>query len=118
MSAEGPVKSEDSTQGSGLAITLAGFQQLIRDMYLKKDVARGVEGTFMWLIEEVGELASALRSGTHEQQTAEFADVLAWLTTIANVAGVDLAEAVAAKYGSGCPGCGQLICVCPDAGKP
>jgi len=99
-------------------ITLAEFQQLIRQMYLRKDVARGVEGTFMWLMEEMGELASALRSGTQAQRTAEFADVLAWLTTIANVVGVDLTEAVVAKYGGGCPGCGQFACVCPDAGKP
>jgi NTP pyrophosphatase (non-canonical NTP hydrolase) len=99
-------------------ITLSDFQKLIRDMYLRKDVARGVDGTFMWLMEEIGELASALRSGTHEERTAEFADVLAWLATIANVAGVDLNEAVAQKYGTGCPGCGQFICTCPDAEKP
>ena len=66
-------------------------------MYLEKDVARGVDGTFMWLMEEVGELASALREGTHEERAAEFADVLAWLTTIANVVGVDLTEAVVAE---------------------
>lgn len=100
------------------AITVADFQQLIREMYLRKDLARGVEGTFMWLMEEVGELASALRNGSREEQAAEFADVLAWLTTIANVAGVDLTDALAKKYGGGCPGCGKYICVCPDAGKP
>jgi NTP pyrophosphatase (non-canonical NTP hydrolase) len=99
-------------------VTLAEFQQLIRDMYFEKDVARGVDGTFMWLMEEVGELAAALRSGTHEERALEFADVLAWLATIANVAGVDLSEAVARKYGSGCPGCGQFVCTCADAGKP
>jgi NTP pyrophosphatase (non-canonical NTP hydrolase) len=100
------------------SVSLRDFQRLIRDMYLRKDVARGVEGTFMWLMEEVGELAGALRNGTREEQAKEFADVLAWLTTIANVAGVDLSQAVAAKYGAGCPGCGERICVCPDAGKP
>lgn len=99
-------------------ITLADFQQLIRRMYLEKDIARGIEGTFMWLMEEVGELASALRNGTHDERVLEFADVLAWLTTIANVAGVDLTEAVMRKYGSGCPGCGRFVCTCPDAGKP
>ena len=57
-------------------------------------------------------------SGSHEEQSLEFADVLAWLATIANVAGVDLEEAVGRKYGSGCPGCGQLACTCPDAEKP
>jgi NTP pyrophosphatase (non-canonical NTP hydrolase) len=87
-------------------------------MYLEKDVARGIDGTFMWLMEEVGELASALRNGTQDQRMEEFADVLAWLTTIANVAGVDLSEAVRRKYGSGCPGCGEFVCTCDDAGKP
>jgi NTP pyrophosphatase (non-canonical NTP hydrolase) len=87
-------------------------------MYLEKDVARGVDGTFMWLMEEVGELAAALREGTAAEQAAEFADVLAWLSTIANVAGVDLTAAVAEKYGSGCPGCGLLVCTCSDSEKP
>ncbi len=99
-------------------ITLAEFQQLIRRMYLEKDIARGIDGTFMWLMEEVGELAAVLRKGTLEERTAEFADVLAWLATIANVAGVDLTQAVMQKYGTGCPGCGRLVCTCPDAGKP
>jgi len=63
-------------------------------------------------------LASALRHGTQAERSAEFADVLAWLATIANVAGVDLEAAITEKYGSGCPGCGQFVCVCPDAGKP
>lgn len=100
------------------AITVADFQQLIRRMYLPKDLARGVEGTFMWLMEEIGELATALRNGSHAERVGEFADVLAWLTTIANVVGVDLTEALIQKYGSGCPGCGRLVCTCPDAGKP
>lgn len=108
--------SGDSKQAA--AITLRDFQKLIRAMYLEKDIARGIDGTFMWLMEEVGELASALRGGTHEDRLGEFADVLAWLATIANVAGVDLAEAIARKYGSGCPGCGQYVCTCADAEKP
>jgi len=105
------------TQETAL-ISLSDFQALIRRMYFEKDRARGVDGTFMWLMEEVGELAAALREGTHAEQAAEFADVLAWLTTIANVVGVDLTAAVVQKYGSGCPGCGQFVCKCPDAGKP
>lgn len=99
-------------------VSLREFQQLIRGMYHEKDVARGVDGTFMWLMEEVGELAAALREGTLEEQSLEFADVLAWLTTIANVAGVDLSAAVQKKYGGGCPGCGHLVCTCDDAEKP
>jgi NTP pyrophosphatase (non-canonical NTP hydrolase) len=99
-------------------ITLAELQQLIRRMYIEKDIARGIDGTFMWLMEEVGELAAVLRKGTPEERAAEFADVLAWLATIANVAGVDLTAAIQAKYGAGCPGCGRFVCTCPDAGKP
>jgi len=100
------------------AMTIREFQAVIRRMYHDKDAARGVEGTFMWLTEEIGELATALRSGTHEEQSLEFADVLAWLATIANVVDVDLEAAIARKYGGGCPGCGQLACTCPDAEKP
>ena len=105
----------DTAQGS---ISLGDFQSLIRTMYLEKDVARGVDGTFMWLIEEVGELAAALRDGTQAEKAEEFADVLAWLTTIANVAEVDLTEAVQQKYGAGCPGCGQYVCHCSENQKP
>ena len=103
---------------SNAPISLTDFQTLIRQMYFEKDRARGIDGTFMWLMEEVGELAAALREGTREEQAAEFADVLAWLTTIANVADVDLSAAVRKKYGSGCPGCGQFVCSCDNAGKP
>lgn len=99
-------------------ISLAEFQALIKKMYFEKDKARGIEGTFLWLMEEVGELATALRSGTHEERALEFADVLAWLVTIANVAEVDLTDAVARKYGAGCPGCGRYVCVCDNAEKP
>jgi NTP pyrophosphatase (non-canonical NTP hydrolase) len=99
-------------------IGLGEFQQLIRRMYLEKDLARGAEGTFMWLMEEVGELAASLRGNDQANRVEEFADVLAWLATIANVVGVDLADAVRRKYGSGCPGCGHLVCTCADAEKP
>ncbi len=104
--------------GSSDDVGLRDLQLLIRRMYYDKDVERGVDGTFMWLMEEVGELAAALRSGTREEMAEEFADVVAWLATIANVVDVDLAEAVGRKYGQGCPGCGRLECCCDDAGKP
>lgn len=99
-------------------VSLREFQDLIEKMYSEKDRQRGVDGTFMWLMEEIGELAAALRNGTPEEIRLEFADVLAWLTTIANVVGCDLTEAILEKYGSGCPGCGRFVCTCPDAGKP
>ena len=112
-----PTRGPDGPRPAS-TITLAEFQALIRRMYLRKDVARGVDGTFMWLMEEIGELAAALRHGTQAERAAEFADVLAWLATIANVVEVDLAEAILQKYGRGCPGCGGYVCTCPDAGKP
>ena len=118
MNRDIPPAGEAGEPKPGKAVSLADFQQLIRDMYFRKDAERGIDGTFMWLMEEVGELAAALRDGTHEEKAEEFADVLAWLTTIANVAEVDLSEAIHKKYGSGCPGCGQFVCTCPDAGKP
>ncbi|HRQ73099.1 MAG TPA: MazG nucleotide pyrophosphohydrolase domain-containing protein [Phycisphaerales bacterium] len=88
------------------ALTVAEFQALIRDRYLATDAARGTPATFMWFIEEVGELATALqqnapgRSPSPEQRAnldEEFADVLAWLMTLANVSGVDMASALS-KY--------------------
>jgi NTP pyrophosphatase (non-canonical NTP hydrolase) len=99
-------------------LTLTDLQQVIRDTYDAKDRKRGAEGTFMWFMEEVGELAAALRSGTHAERAAEFADVLAWLATLANLAEVDLEAALLAKYGGGCPGCQQQPCQCAAAEKP
>jgi len=102
-----------------MPFTLPQIQHLIKDTYGAKDRQRGVEGTFMWFMEEVGELSAALRNGSSNEETAaEFADVLAWLATLANVAGVDLDAAVQAKYGDGCPGCGQKPCACDRVEKP
>jgi NTP pyrophosphatase (non-canonical NTP hydrolase) len=87
-------------------------------MYGEKDAARGDAATFLWLAEEFGELATAVRSGTHQELAAEMADVLAWLATLANIRGVDLEEAVLSKYGAACPGCQAVPCVCDPALKP
>ena len=101
-----------------MSMTLGQLQQRIRELYGRKDAARGVEGTFMWFMEEVGELSAALRNGTPDERVLEFADVLAWLVTLANCTGVDLDDAVRRKYGGGCPGCGQTPCACGTAEKP
>src|SRR5258708_4884169 len=93
-------------------MTLNQLHELSRTMYGAKDSARGTEGTFMWFMEEVGELSAALRGGSREERVLEFADVLAWLATLANIAGVDLEQAIRAKYGAGCPGCGRAKCEC------
>ena len=100
-----------------MGVTLEELQRLIHDVYGAKDGGRGLEGTFMWFMEEVGELSAALRHGSAAERQAEFADVLAWLATLANVAGVDLEEAVRAKFGAGCPRCGRMPCECGPA-KP
>ena len=99
-------------------MTLNQLQDSIRTMYGAKDGARGLEGTFMWFMEEVGELSAALRGGSQEEWTLEFADVLAWFVTLANIAGVDLEAAMTVKYGAGCPGCAQSPCICGREHKP
>jgi NTP pyrophosphatase (non-canonical NTP hydrolase) len=77
------------------------FQQHIRERYYATDKARGAPATFLWFIEEVGELATALHGDDTENLAEEFADVLAWLCTLANIREVDLAAAVRRKYLSG-----------------
>jgi len=99
-------------------LTLSALQQLILQMYGAKDAARGDAATFLWLTEEFGELATAVRSGDQDELAAEMADVLAWLATLANIRGIDLDAAVRRKYGRGCPGCARVPCVCDPAEKP
>ena len=108
-----PTSSESADE-----LSIADLQRHIRQMYYEKDAARGTDGTFMWLMEEIGELASALRGHDRENLAEEFADVIAWLATIANVADIDLNAALQAKYGRGCPGCSRLVCECPNSEKP
>ena len=91
---------------------LDAFQRLIDATFGERDRARGVPSSVAWLAEEVGELAQAVRKGSHEQQVHEFADVLAWLTSLANQVGVDLDEA-AERYADGCPRCASIPCTCP-----
>jgi len=81
-------------------ITLRAFQEFIREKYFARDSQRGTPGTFMWFIEEVGELATALAGEDQDNKEEEFADVLAWMCTLANINGVDLARAVE-KYTAG-----------------
>ncbi len=76
---------------------ISEFQQLISQKYEKRDRQRGIPATFMWFIEEVGELATALASEDPKNKEEEFADVLAWLCTLANISDVDL-ENACAKY--------------------
>ncbi|MCD6350624.1 MAG: nucleotide pyrophosphohydrolase [Armatimonadetes bacterium] len=93
-------------------MTIAQFQEIIRQTYHERDAGRGLPKTFMWLVEEVGELARALQNDDPQALREEFADVLAWLTTLASIAGVDLEEAAQARYGQGCPKCHSIPCQC------
>jgi len=97
--------------------TLEGFQRLIERIYFAKDSGRGMERSFMWLVEEVGELSRVLRRGTPLQVREEFADVLAWLATLASIAGVELSEA-SARYAAGCPKCHAAPCCCSEPLPP
>ncbi|MCE9582855.1 MAG: nucleotide pyrophosphohydrolase [Planctomycetes bacterium] len=95
-------------------MTIREFQKAIEAQYFKKDSSRGLGGTFLWFSEEIGELAEALRHGTDAEKRSEFADVLAWLSTLANMSGVDLEAAALEKYGKGCPRCLGTPCRCEE----
>ena len=96
-------------------MTISEFQRRIEEIYLARDRARGRDGTFVWFVEEVGELARALARprdphGTNLRE--EFADVLAWLSTLASISGVDLESVAREKYEKGCPKCHATPCAC------
>jgi NTP pyrophosphatase (non-canonical NTP hydrolase) len=93
------------------ATTLYEFQDLIARTYAERDRARGTAATVAWLAEEVGELARAVRKGTRDEQLHEVADVLAWLTSLADQLGLSLADA-AQRYAGGCPRCHAVPCAC------
>lgn len=89
--------------GAATQLSFTQFQNLIRDRYYATDSARGTPGTFLWFIEELGELATALQDNAPGKKPTkaqranlleEFADVLAWLTTLANINNVNLEEAL------------------------
>jgi NTP pyrophosphatase (non-canonical NTP hydrolase) len=89
------------------------FQKLIEKIYYEKDKKRGLEKDFIWLIEEIGELARAIKKNDKFSLMEEFADCLAWLTTLANILGIDLEKATE-KYKNGCPRCKKIPCKCEE----
>ena len=85
-------------------LTIAAFQRHIADRYEKHDRARGTPGTWLHFSEEIGELARALaRNDDRQNLEEEFADVAAWLCTLANINDIDLSTAVTKKYLSDMP---------------
>lgn len=91
---------------------LSTLQETIRDTFGTRDTDRGVDRTFLWFVEEVGELAEAIRTRDRSGREEEFSDVLAWLATLANLCEIDLNRAIA-RYAAGCPRCGGRPCRCP-----
>lgn len=97
---------------------ISEFQKLIEETYFERDARRGLGATFLWFAEEVGELAKALRKNDDRQNlNEEFADVLAWLFTLASLSGVRM-EAAIEKYAEGCPACRETPCNCPEDSLP
>jgi NTP pyrophosphatase (non-canonical NTP hydrolase) len=91
---------------------LQELQALMRDTYGARDGARGVDGTFRWLTEEIGELARAIRTGGTAERQLELSDVVAWVASLATLLEIDLDEAMM-RYADGCPKCHGRPCVCP-----
>ena len=92
-------------------VNLVELQDVIERTYGERDRNRGVAPTVAWLAEEFGELAQAVRKGTHADIEHEFSDVLAWVATLANQVGVDLTTVVD-RYRDGCPKCHAIPCTC------
>lgn len=89
-------------------------QSMMQSLYGERDKARGSGQTFLWLIEEVGEMAEALRRNDRNGLNEEFADVLAWLFSLGNVLEIDLESAFRTKYHGACPKCNGIPCQCSE----
>jgi NTP pyrophosphatase (non-canonical NTP hydrolase) len=88
------------------------FQDLMKRLYFHRDSERGVKGTYEWLVDEVAELNEALEEKDMEAAEKEFADVIAWLASLANITGIDLEKAAINKYNGKCPKCQKAPCQC------
>ena len=88
------------------------FQKMMRQLYFERDSKRGTKGTLDWLNDEVEELKEALEEGDKKAAGKEFADVLAWLASLANIVDIDLEKATVSKYNNKCPKCGLSPCDC------
>jgi NTP pyrophosphatase (non-canonical NTP hydrolase) len=89
------------------------FQEMMHQLYFERDLARGTTGTYNWLVDEVKELGEELEKGTDKEATEkEFADVIAWLASLANIMGIDLERAALSKYYHKCPKCQHSPCQC------
>jgi len=85
---------------------------MMRRVYFHRDFKRGIKGTYDWLVDEVKELGEALKADDKVTLENEFADVIAWLASLANVTNVDLEKAALNKYDNKCPKCRHSPCQC------
>jgi NTP pyrophosphatase (non-canonical NTP hydrolase) len=88
------------------------FQEMMRRIYFHRDSQRGTKGTYNWLLDEVKELGEALEADDKKALENEFADVIAWLASLANLTNTDLEKVALNKYGNKCPKCRKSPCQC------
>ena len=88
------------------------FQEMMKRLFFHRDSERGVKGTYCWLVEELAELGEVIEGSDKEAIEREFADVIAWLASLANIKGIDLERAAIKKYNGKCPKCNQSPCHC------
>lgn len=93
---------------------ISEFQDMMCKLYIEKDKKRGINGTIIRFEEEVEELKEAIENGNTEAVQNEFADVLAWLASLANMVHIDLENATLSKYNNKCPKCQNLPCDCKE----
>jgi len=97
---------------TGESLHIFEFQKMMHMLYFHRDSKRGVEGTYKWLLDEVRELGEALETNDKKALEDEFADVIAWLASLANITNVDLEKAAVNKYDDKCPKCKHSPCKC------
>lgn len=74
------------------------LQTDLASRFADRDRQSGASFLALVLMEEVGELAEAIRRGEREHARTECADVAFMAFSLANVLGVDLEEAIRAKF--------------------
>lgn len=99
---------------------ISEFQKLMKDLYFHQDSKRGIDKTFIWLVEEVGELASILKQDSvldSKKISEEMADIIAWMSSLANLLEIDLEKALIDKYPNKCIKCDSNPCCCSNLVK-
>jgi NTP pyrophosphatase (non-canonical NTP hydrolase) len=105
--------SKPSDDKRSVSMDLNKYQKLIEEIYFEKDSKRGLDKTFNWFVEEIGEFSRAIRKKDKKRIREEFADCLAWLLSVGSILGIDAEEAMT-KYREACPKCGSCPCRCGE----